>query len=124
VLAGRLRFRLGDEKRVVGAEDGEMVVAPGVTHGIESVSDREARLHTLVSLACDCRSSSRRARRRERKGCSRRAGIPDARLDPGDRPAVGPRKPPFVHRWHLVSLRHRSRILTVRARPRPRLTTP
>jgi hypothetical protein len=91
VLAGRLRFRLGDEKRVVGAEDGEMVVAPGVTHGIESVSDREARLHTLVSLACDCRSSSRRARRRERKGCSRRAGHPgrpvstQATVRPSDR---------------------------------------
>jgi hypothetical protein len=65
VLAGRLRFRLGDEKRVVGAEDGEMVVAPGVTHGI--------------------------VRRRERKGCSRRAGHPgrpvstQATVRPSDR---------------------------------------
>jgi quercetin dioxygenase-like cupin family protein len=51
VLEGRVRFRLGDEKRVIGPEDGEMLVAPGVTHGLESVSDEEARLHTLVSPA-------------------------------------------------------------------------
>jgi quercetin dioxygenase-like cupin family protein len=51
VLEGRVRFRLGDEKRAIGPEDGEMVVAPGVTHGLESVGDEEARLHTLVSPA-------------------------------------------------------------------------
>jgi mannose-6-phosphate isomerase-like protein (cupin superfamily) len=32
VLKGNVRFRLGREKRVIGPGDGEMVVAPGVTH--------------------------------------------------------------------------------------------
>ena len=51
VLEGRVRFQLGREKRVIGPEDGEMVVEPNVVHGLESVDDREARLHTLVSPA-------------------------------------------------------------------------
>ncbi len=51
VLEGRVRFRLGAERRVIGPEVGEMVVAPGVIHGLESVNDQEARLHTLVSPA-------------------------------------------------------------------------
>jgi AraC-like ligand binding domain len=48
VVEGRVRFRLGDEKRVIGPEDGEIVVAPGVAHGLESAGDEETRLHTLV----------------------------------------------------------------------------
>jgi quercetin dioxygenase-like cupin family protein len=51
VLEGKVRFQLGKEKRVIGPEDGEMVVAPGVVHGLWSVEDREARLRTLVSPA-------------------------------------------------------------------------
>jgi quercetin dioxygenase-like cupin family protein len=49
VLEGRARFQLGKEKRVIGPEDGEMVVAPGVVHGLQSVSDSEARLQTVVT---------------------------------------------------------------------------
>jgi quercetin dioxygenase-like cupin family protein len=49
VLEGRARFQLGREKRVIGPEDGEMVVAPGVKHGLWSASDREARLQTVVT---------------------------------------------------------------------------
>jgi quercetin dioxygenase-like cupin family protein len=51
VLEGSVRFQLGKEKRVVGPEDGELVVAPGVVHGLWSVEDREARLRTLVRPA-------------------------------------------------------------------------
>ena len=51
VIEGRVRFQLGKEKRVVGPEDGELVVAPGVVHGLWSVEDREARLRTVVSPA-------------------------------------------------------------------------
>jgi quercetin dioxygenase-like cupin family protein len=51
VLDGKVRFQLGRKKRVVGPEDGELVVAPGVVHGLSSVEDREARLRTLVTPA-------------------------------------------------------------------------
>ncbi len=48
VVEGRARFQLGSEKRVIGPEDGELVVRPGTTHGLASASDQEARLRTLV----------------------------------------------------------------------------
>jgi quercetin dioxygenase-like cupin family protein len=49
VVEGQARFQLGDDKRVLGPEDGEVLVGPGVVHGLWSVSDREARLHTVVT---------------------------------------------------------------------------
>lgn len=49
VLEGRARFRLGRLDRVIGPEDGEVVVAPGVEHGVWAVDDREARLQSVVT---------------------------------------------------------------------------
>ena len=49
MVEGQVRFQLGREKRVIGPEDGEIVVGPGVAHGLWSVSDREARLQTVVT---------------------------------------------------------------------------
>jgi quercetin dioxygenase-like cupin family protein len=49
VLEGKVRFRLGDDERVIGPDDGEMVVAPGVVHGVASVSDRDALLRCIVT---------------------------------------------------------------------------
>ncbi len=49
VLEGRARFQLGRLKRVIGPGDGEIVVAPGVDHGVWSVDDREARLQSVVT---------------------------------------------------------------------------
>jgi quercetin dioxygenase-like cupin family protein len=49
VVDGEVRFRLGDEERVIGPADGEMVVAPGVVHGLASVSDRDAHLRCVVT---------------------------------------------------------------------------
>jgi quercetin dioxygenase-like cupin family protein len=51
VLEGQVRFQLGREKRVIGPEDGEMVVSPGVAHGLWSVTETEARLRCLVTPA-------------------------------------------------------------------------
>jgi quercetin dioxygenase-like cupin family protein len=48
VLEGTVRFRLGDDERVIGPEDGEIPVPPGTVHGLASASDREAKLRTLV----------------------------------------------------------------------------
>jgi quercetin dioxygenase-like cupin family protein len=50
-VEGRARFLVGDEWREVGPEDGDVVVAPGVVHGVAAVEDREVRLHTLVQPA-------------------------------------------------------------------------
>jgi quercetin dioxygenase-like cupin family protein len=49
VVEGQARFQLGKEERVIGPEDGELMVGPGTVHGVWSVSDREARLHTVVT---------------------------------------------------------------------------
>lgn len=49
VLDGRARFRLGDDTWGIGPEDGEIVVAPGVVHGVESAGDAEARLQAVVT---------------------------------------------------------------------------
>jgi quercetin dioxygenase-like cupin family protein len=49
VLEGKVRFRLGGDKRVIGPDDGEIVVAAGVAHGLWSVSDEPARLQTVVT---------------------------------------------------------------------------
>jgi quercetin dioxygenase-like cupin family protein len=56
VLEGEVRFQLGREKREIGPEDGEMVVHPGVAHGLWSVTDREARLRCHVSPALRLRA--------------------------------------------------------------------
>jgi len=48
VLEGTARFRLGDDERVIGPEDGEIAVQPGTVHGLASAGDREAKLRCLV----------------------------------------------------------------------------
>jgi quercetin dioxygenase-like cupin family protein len=44
VVDGTVGFRLGDETRVIGPQDGEIVVGPGTVHGLTSASDRDAHL--------------------------------------------------------------------------------
>jgi quercetin dioxygenase-like cupin family protein len=52
VVEGSVRFRLGDDERVISPEDGEIPVPPGTVHGLASSSDREARLrcHVIPAL--------------------------------------------------------------------------
>jgi quercetin dioxygenase-like cupin family protein len=49
VLDGEVRFRLGDDEREIGPEAGEMVVGPGVVHGLTNSSEREAHLRCFVT---------------------------------------------------------------------------
>jgi quercetin dioxygenase-like cupin family protein len=49
VLDGEVVFRLGDDERPVGPEAGEMVVAPGVVHGVTNTTGREAHLRCFVT---------------------------------------------------------------------------
>jgi quercetin dioxygenase-like cupin family protein len=76
VLEGRVRFQLGDEKRVIGPEDGEMVVTPGTHHGLWSVEDREARLHTLVSPALRLQAFLEESAAAARDGLFTARGLP------------------------------------------------
>jgi len=76
VLEGRVRFQLGREKRVIGPEDGEMVVAPNVVHGLWSVTDSEARLRCLVSPALGLRAFLEEAAAAGREGLFTSRGLP------------------------------------------------
>ena len=76
VLEGEVRFQLGDEKRVIGPEDGVMVVMPGVRHGLWSVTDREARLHTLVRPALGLQAFLEESAAAAREGLFTSRGLP------------------------------------------------
>jgi quercetin dioxygenase-like cupin family protein len=76
VLEGQARFQLGDEKKVVGPEDGVMAVMPGVKHGLWSVSDAEARLHTLVSPALGLQRFLEESAEAAREGLFSPRGLP------------------------------------------------
>jgi quercetin dioxygenase-like cupin family protein len=49
VLEGEVLFRHGDDERVIGPEAGEIVVAPGVVHGLANNGEREAHLCCFVT---------------------------------------------------------------------------
>lgn len=48
MVEGEACFQLGKEKRVIGPADGEIVVEPGVAHGLASVGERDARLRCVA----------------------------------------------------------------------------
>jgi mannose-6-phosphate isomerase-like protein (cupin superfamily) len=76
VVDGQVRFQLGDDKRVIGPEDGEMVVSPGTKHGLAAVSDREARLRCLVVPGLDLQAFLEASAAGARDGMFLRPGIP------------------------------------------------
>jgi quercetin dioxygenase-like cupin family protein len=76
VVDGKVRFQLGNDKRVIGPEDGEMIVRPGTKHGIEAVSDREAHLRCHVIPARDLQAFLEESAEAAREGHFMRGGIP------------------------------------------------
>ena len=62
-IDGRVEFRLGKEKRVIGPEDGEMVVPPNTVHGVKAVEDRTVHLGCRVTPALDAPELPRGERR-------------------------------------------------------------
>jgi quercetin dioxygenase-like cupin family protein len=76
VLEGRVRFQLGREKRVIGPEDGEMVVHPRVKHGLWSVTDEEARLRCLVIPALRLQAFLEESAAAGREGLFTSRGLP------------------------------------------------
>ena len=76
VVEGEVRFQLGHEKRVIGPEDGAMIVKPGTVHGLESVSDREVHLRCHVLPARDLQAFLEESAAAAREGLFMRGGIP------------------------------------------------
>jgi quercetin dioxygenase-like cupin family protein len=76
VVEGQVRFQLGDDKRVIGPEDGEMIVRPGVKHGLASAGDREAHLRCLVLPAGAIEEFLTDSAAAAREGLFMRGGIP------------------------------------------------
>ncbi len=76
VLDGSVRFQLGDTKRVIGPEDGEMVVSPGTKHSLASVDDREAHLRCFASPALGLQAFLEDSSAAAREGLFMHGGIP------------------------------------------------
>jgi quercetin dioxygenase-like cupin family protein len=76
VLDGEVRFQLGDEKRVIGPADGDMVVKPGTVHGIEAVMDSDAHLRCHVLPARELQAFLEDSAEAARAGLFMKGGIP------------------------------------------------
>jgi mannose-6-phosphate isomerase-like protein (cupin superfamily) len=76
VAEGRVRFQHGNDTRVIGPEDGEIVVAPGTKHALAGVDDREARLRCVVVPALELQAFLEESAAGARDGMFLRPGIP------------------------------------------------
>jgi quercetin dioxygenase-like cupin family protein len=76
VVEGEVRFQLGNDKRVLTPEDGEVLVPRGTKHGLASSSDREAHLRCRVVPARDLQAFLEESAEAAREGLIRRGGIP------------------------------------------------
>jgi quercetin dioxygenase-like cupin family protein len=76
VIEGRVRFGLGDTKRVIGPPDGEIVVAPGIKHSLASVTGEEAHLRCVAIPALGLQSFLEESAAAAREGLFMRGGVP------------------------------------------------
>lgn len=76
VVEGEVRFQLGNHKRVLRPEDGEVVVPPNTKHAVMSSTDREAHLRCQVIPALELRSFLEDSAATAREGLFMRGGIP------------------------------------------------
>jgi len=76
VVDGRIRFGLGDTKREIGPEDGDMLVRPGTKHSLTSVTGEDAHLRCLVLPAGHLQDFLEDSARAAREGLFMRGGIP------------------------------------------------
>lgn len=76
VTEGTVGFQLGSEKRVIGPDDGELLVAPNVKHALWSVSDSEVRLRCLATPALGLRAFLEEAAAAGREGLFTSRGLP------------------------------------------------
>ena len=75
-IEGKVEFRLGKEKRVIGPEDGEMVVPPNTVHGVKAVEDRTVHLGCRVTPALELQSFLEESAAAAREGLFMKGGIP------------------------------------------------
>lgn len=76
VVDGTVRFQLGSDKRVIGPEDGEMVVAPNTKHGLTASQDSVAHLRCRVTPARDLQAFLEDSAAAAREGLFMKGGIP------------------------------------------------
>jgi quercetin dioxygenase-like cupin family protein len=76
VVDGEVRFQLGNEKRVIGPADGEMIVKPGTKHALENRSDREVHLSCLALPALGLQSFLEESAAAAREGLFMKGGVP------------------------------------------------
>jgi quercetin dioxygenase-like cupin family protein len=76
VVEGEVRFQLGKDKRVIGPQDGVMIVRPGTKHGLTSSSDHEVHLRCHVIPARDLQAFLEESAEAARDGLFMRGGIP------------------------------------------------
>jgi quercetin dioxygenase-like cupin family protein len=76
VVEGEVQFQLGNDKRLLRPEDGEVPVLPGTKHGVASSSDREAHLRCRVVPARNLQSFLEDSAAAAREGLFMRGGIP------------------------------------------------
>jgi quercetin dioxygenase-like cupin family protein len=75
-IDGKVEFRLGKEKRVIGPEDGEMIVPPNTVHGLKAVEDRTVHLGCRVTPALALQSFLEEAAAAANEGLFMKGGIP------------------------------------------------
>ena len=76
VIDGKVEFRLGKEKRVIGPEDGEMVVPPNTVHALKAVQSTTAHLGCRVSPALGLQGFLEESAEAAREGLFMKGGIP------------------------------------------------
>jgi quercetin dioxygenase-like cupin family protein len=76
VIDGKVEFRLGKDKRVIGPEDGEMLVPPHTVHGLKAVDQRTAHLGCRVTPALELQSFLEESAAAAREGLFMKGGIP------------------------------------------------
>lgn len=76
VVDGQIRFQLGNDKRVIGPADGEMVVAPNTKHALTSVGDGETHLRCYAAPALGLEEFLTESAAAAREGMFMRGGIP------------------------------------------------
>ena len=75
VVEGEVRFQLGADKRLLRPDDGPILVAPGMKHGLKSTG-AEAHLRCHVVPALDLQEFLTESAAAAREGLFMRGGIP------------------------------------------------
>lgn len=76
VVEGEIRFQLGDDKRVITAADGEMLVRPKTKHALSSSSARDAHLRCYVTPALGLEDFLTDSAAAARQGLFMKGGVP------------------------------------------------